>query len=241
MKIDIVSIFPGMFPPVFGVGIVHRAVRSGLLELNPVDLRDFAHDVHRTVDDRPFGGGEGMVFKPEPLAEAIRVLQAGREPKPHVIFLTPQGRVLTQGRARELAEMEHLVLLCGRYEGVDQRIVDLFVDEEISIGDYVLSGGEIPAMVLVDTIARLLPGAVGHPDSTRNESFEDSLLDYPVYTRPAVFEGLEVPEALLSGNHREIASWRREQALKKTRASRPDLLRQRAEIKNKRGVPHEQA
>jgi tRNA (guanine37-N1)-methyltransferase len=175
------------------------------------------------VDDRPFGGGEGMVFKPEPLAAAIRALRAS-SPDARVVYLTPQGEVMNQPRVRSLAGYGHLIVICGRYEGIDQRIIELFVDEELSIGDYILSGGELPAMVLVDGITRCLPGVVGHPASTRNESFEDGMLDYPVYTRPAEFEGRPVPEVLLSGNHREIAAWRRRQALEKTRRVRPDLL-----------------
>jgi tRNA (guanine37-N1)-methyltransferase len=223
MKIDVITIFPEMFASVFEFGIIHKARQAGTLELNCVDLREFATDRHRMVDDRPFGGGEGMVFKPEPLAAAIRSLRA-QSPAARVVYLTPQGEVMNQERMRSLAKHEHLVVICGRYEGIDQRIVDLFVDEELSIGDYILSGGELPAMVLVDGITRCLPGVVGHPASTRNESFETGMLDYPVYTRPAEFEGQAVPEVLLSGNHREIEGWRRQKALEKTRRVRPDLL-----------------
>lgn len=223
MNIDVVTIFPSMFESVFAHGIVRRAVQEGKLTIGCVDLRSFTTDAHRTVDDRPFGGGEGMVFKPEPLAAAIRQLKAGA-PGAKVIYLSPQGTTLNPTAIRRLAGLEHLILLCGRYEGVDQRVIDVFVDEEISIGNYVLSGGEIPAMVLVDAVVRMIPGVVGHPDSTRNESFEGGLLDYPVYTRPADFEGNPVPEVLLSGDHRAIRRWRQEMALERTRRSHPELL-----------------
>jgi tRNA (guanine37-N1)-methyltransferase len=223
MKIDIITIFPGMIEPMLEFGILGKAHKCGQVEIRLVDLRNFTVDRHRTVDDRPFGGGEGMVFKPEPLAAAIRSLKTGG-PGERVVFLSPQGRLLTQRRVRELAGWDHLILICGRYEGIDQRVIDLLVDEQVSIGDYVLSGGELPAMVLADAIARLAPGVVGHPDSTRNESFEADLLDCPVYTRPEIFEGLAVPEVLMSGNHERIRLWRAEQALANTRRHRPDLL-----------------
>jgi len=223
MKIDVITIFPEMFASVFDFGIIHRARQAGILELNCLDLRDFATDRHRMVDDRPFGGGAGMVFKPEPLAAAIR-FRRETSAAARTVYLSPQGQVLNQARLRALAGQDHLILICGRYEGIDQRIIDLFVDEELSIGDYILSGGEIPAMVLVDGITRCLPGVVGHPTSTRDESFETGLLDYPVYTRPADFEGRMVPDVLLSGDHAEITRWRRRQAQAKTRRVRPDLL-----------------
>ena len=223
MKIDIITIFPGLIEPMLEFGILGKARKGGQVEIRTIDLRDFTADRHRTVDDRPFGGGEGMVFKPEPLAAAIRSLQTGA-PGERVVFLSPQGRLLTQRRVRELAARDHLILICGRYEGIDQRVIELFVDEQVSIGDYVLSGGELPALVLVDAIARLAPGVVGHPDSIRNESFEADLLDCPVYTRPEVFEGMAVPEVLMSGNHERIRRWRAEQAMANTRQHRPDLL-----------------
>jgi len=231
MKIDIVTIFPEMFTSVFEFGIIQKARQKGLLDINCVDLRQFAEDRHRTVDDRPFGGGEGMVFKVEPLSEAIRTLQSHTAAS-RVIYLTPQGKVLDQAIVSTLASRDHMILICGRYEGIDQRIIDLFVHEEISIGDYILSGGEIPAMVLVDSVVRHIPGVVGHPDSIRNESFEMGLLDCPMYTRPADFEGHKVPEVLLSGNHKEIKAWRHEKALEKTARNRPDLL-SKSEIKKK--------
>ena len=223
MKIDIITIFPGLVEPMLEFGILGKARRGGQVEIRAIDLRDFTKDRHRTVDDRPFGGGEGMVFKPEPLAAAIRSLKTGSSGE-RVVYLSPQGRLLTQQRVRGLAGWEHLILICGRYEGIDQRVIDLLVDEQVSIGDYVLSGGELPARVLVEAVARLAPGVVGHPDSIRNESFEADLLDCPVYTRPEVFEGLAVPEVLMSGNHERILRWRAEQALANTRRHRPELL-----------------
>jgi len=232
MKIDIITIFPEIFRSVFEYGIIERACRNGQAAISIQDLREFTSDRHRTVDDRPFGGGEGMVFKPEPLAAAIRKLR-GEPPAGSVIYLSPQGRALSQRTLLELSRRKHLILICGRYEGIDQRIVDRFVDEEISIGDYVLSGGEIPAMVLVDGLVRLLPGTVGHPDSVRRESFADGLLDYPVFTRPEVFEGVPVPEVLMSGDHARIERWRRAQRLEKTRRRRPDLLQIDENIKER--------
>ncbi len=223
MRIDIITIFPELFASVFDFGMIQKARKTGLLELACWDLRQFTTDKHRTVDDRPFGGGEGMVLKPEPLAAAIRRVCADR-PDARVIYLTPQGAPLDQERVRGLAVRDHLVLICGRYEGIDQRVIDRFVHEEISVGDFVLSGGEIPAMVLVDAVTRLLPGVVGHPDSTRNESFEAEGLDCPVYTRPEVFEGRRVPEVLMSGNHALIRRWRDSQRRERTRQRRPDLL-----------------
>ena len=223
MRISILTIFPGMFGGVFEWGVLGKARKSGLVEIDVVDLRDFATDSHRTVDDRPFGGGEGMVFKPEPLAAAIRTLRE-KSGGAWVVYLTPQGRRVDQKTIRRLSEKEAMVLLCGRYEGVDQRIVDAFVDEEISVGDLVLSGGEFGAMMLADAVVRLVPGVVGHPDSIVNESFENGLLDYPVYTRPAEFEGVAVPEVLLSGDHKRIKAWREARALETTQARRPDLM-----------------
>lgn len=223
MLVDILTIFPEMFERVFEFGIVGQARKAGLLRLNLVNPRDFTTDAHRSVDDRPFGGGEGMVFKPEPLAAAVRSLRSDGD-RPWVVCLSPQGPRVDQATVRRLARMPRLALVCGRYEGIDQRFVDAFVDEEVSAADIVLSGGEIPAMLLVDAMTRLIPGAVGHPDSVVNESFENGLLDCPVYTRPAEFEGERVPEVLLSGNHKRIAEWRERMALENTRKKRPDLL-----------------
>jgi tRNA (guanine37-N1)-methyltransferase len=252
MRFEIVTIFPGFFSSFFENGILRRALAEGLVEVAIHDLRAFTHDRHRTVDDRPFGGGEGMVLKPQPIAEAFASL--GIEPKPaqppaspartRVILLSAQGRPFTQALARELASLDRVVLLCGRYEGVDERINQLYCDMELSIGDYVLSGGELAAAVVVDAAMRLIPGVLGNEASSEFESFgvpdadiatdsdavprsqhgSGGLLDYPHYTRPAEFAGLRAPEALLNGDHLEIRRWRREQQLRKTLANRPELL-----------------
>lgn len=256
MRFEILTIFPGFFAGFFEHGIVRRAQADGLLSIGVHDLRAFTHDRHRTVDDRPFGGGEGMVLKPEPLAEALGSL--GIQPKAEremnrapdsldaarVILLSAQGRPLTQGMARELSALERIVLICGRYEGVDERINELYCDMELSIGDYVLSGGELAAAVVVDAVMRLLPGVLGNEASSEFESFGEAdaeisadvdgvprsqhgaggLLDYPHYTRPAEFQGVAAPEVLLNGDHQQIRRWRREQQLRKTLTNRPDLL-----------------
>jgi len=252
MKIDIVTIFPDFFRGPLDFGITRRARESGLAEIAVHDLRNFAHDKHRTVDDRPFGGGEGMVLKPEPVFECIESLNiAPRSQRPSakqsVVLLSAQGQRFTQNVAAELAALDRLVLICGRYEGVDERVGRHLADRELSIGDYVLSGGEIGAAVIVDAVTRLIPGAVGNEASTRQESFTEfqadvpengspenaapsstcssrGLLDYPHYTRPADFRGMAVPEVLVSGNHEEIRRWRRRTALEKTLLNRPDLL-----------------
>ncbi len=210
-----------MFVGPFDESIVKRATESGLLELQLVDLREFATDRHRTVDDTPYGGGPGMVMKPGPLFAAVESL---RQADTRVILLTPQGRLFSQGVASELSQLRHLVLVCGHYEGVDERVREHLVDDEVSVGDYVLTGGEIPAMVVVDAVTRLLPGALGAPESTLEESHSSGLLEYPQYTRPAEFRGWRVPDVLLGGNHGEIARWRREQAVDRTRLRRPDLM-----------------
>ena len=250
MRFDIITIFPGFFDSPLDYGILRRARTAGLVEVTTHDLRGFTHDRHRTVDDRPFGGGEGMVLKPEPIYDAVTSLgisakaerQQGKET---VILLSAQGRPFTQVVAQELALTERVVIICGRYEGVDERINEMLCDREISIGDYVLSGGELAAAVIVDAVVRLLPGALGNPDSSRFESFgaddlpldsgaEDSpprstcgaggLLDYPHYTRPAEFRGVAIPDALRGGDHEAIRRWRRRMALEKTLRNRPDLL-----------------
>lgn len=231
MRFDILTIFPEMFRGPFDHGIVRRARERGLVEIVVHDLRDFTTDKHRTVDDRPFGGGEGMVFKPEPIFRAVESMLGERFDRERVavILLTPQGRVFTQAMARQLAERARIVLICGRYEGVDERVAEHLATHEISIGDYVLAGGEIPAMVIVEAVVRLLPGVLGCAESARRESFaEGGILDYPQYTRPADFRGLRVPEVLLSGHHAEIARWRRRMALAKTLRNRPDLLEKAA-------------
>lgn len=229
LRFDIVTIFPDFFREAFDFGIIRRACASGLALVKAHDLRDWTSDRHRQVDDRPFGGGDGMVLKPEPIFAAVESLtgESSRERYPQmtrVVLLSPQGRVLKQSLAQELARMEHLVLICGRYEGVDERVSQTLVTDEISIGDYVLSGGEAAALVLVDAVTRLLPGALGSETSAANDSFSEGLLDYPQYTRPPEFRGLCVPEILLGGNHALIARWRRREALRKTGRNRPDLL-----------------
>jgi tRNA (guanine37-N1)-methyltransferase len=230
MRFDIITIFPDFFREVFDYGIIRRARAAGLVETKAHDLRAFTSDKHRIVDDRPFGGGDGMVLKPEPLFAAVENLTGASEregygEKTRVVLLSPQGRVLTQQLAAELAAASQVVLICGRYEGVDERVARFLVTDEISIGDYVLSGGEPAALVLVDAVVRLMPGALGSETSAVNESFSEGILDYPHYTRPPEFRGMSVPEILLSGHHAEIERWRREQALEKTERNRPDLLK----------------
>jgi len=226
LRIDVVTIFPELLERFFGTGVLGGARERGLVELSAHDLRRFTRDRHRTVDDIPYGGGPGMVMKPEPLVEAIEALAGPRGPerKARVVLLTPQGTTFTGRRARELAGAEHLVLVCGRYEGVDQRVIELAVDEEISIGDYVLSGGEVPAMVVIEALSRFVPGVLGNPDSTTSESFEEGRLEGPQYTRPVDYRGLCVPEVLRSGDHARIARWRKDRGLERTRRRRPDLL-----------------
>ena len=231
VRFDIITIFPGMFSSVVDESILGRAVKSGLVEIQRVDLRDFTEDRHRSVDDRPYGGGPGMVFKPEPVFDAVESVlgEVGSAADAGVrkIILTPQGRRLDQPLLRELSGESRIVLLCGHYEGFDERIIEGLDFEEVSIGDYVLSGGELPAMVLIDGVVRLLPGALGHPESSEEESFENGILEYPQYTRPPEYRGMKVPDVLLSGNHAEIEQWRRQQALERTRDRRGDLLENR--------------
>ena len=231
VRFDIITIFPGMFSSVVDESILGRAVKSGLVEIQRVDLRDFTEDRHRSVDDRPYGGGPGMVFKPEPVFDAVESVlgEVGSAADAGVrkIILTPQGRRLDQPLLRELSGESRIVLLCGHYEGFDERFIEGLGFEEVSIGDYVLSGGELPAMVLIDGVVRLLPGALGHPESSEEESFENGILEYPQYTRPSEYRGMKVPEVLLSGNHAEIEQWRRQQALERTRDRRGDLLENR--------------
>ncbi len=221
------TIFPRLFTPFLEESILGSGVRRGLLAVGVHDLRDWARDRHRTVDDAPYGGGPGMVMKPEPLVAAIEALAGpkGRDRKAQVVLLSPQGERLDQPRLAELTRVEHLVLVCGRYEGVDQRAIDLAVDQELSIGDYVLSGGELPALVVIEGVARLLPGVVGNPASVGSDSFQAGLLEGPHYTRPPVFGGLAVPEVLRSGDHAAVARWRAQSARERTRERRPDLLR----------------
>ncbi len=229
MRITILTLFPEMFAPVMGASILGRAQQSGRLSVEAMDIRPFSDKKHKNTDDAPFGGGAGMVMMPQPIAAAMARATTHGDGTPFAgrrIYLSPRGACLTQAKAQELAQLPELVLLCGHYEGVDQRAIDLCIDEELSIGDYVLTGGELAAMVLVDCVARLLPGVLGCEESAQTESFSPAtgLLEYPQYTRPRVFEGLEVPEVLLNGNHAHIEAWRFEQSYRLTLARRPDLL-----------------
>jgi tRNA (guanine37-N1)-methyltransferase len=225
MKFHLLTIFPGFFEGPLNYGVVARAAEAGGLQVEVHDLRNWTHDLHRTVDDRPFGGGEGMVLKPEPIFDAVETIWPSRESNQKIILLSAQGRRFTQRVARDLAQHNELLLICGRYEGVDERVACHLADDELSIGDYVLSGGELAAAVVMDTVARLLPGVVGNRDSTVNESFEEGILDCPQWTRPADFRGWKAPEVLLGGNHAEIRKWRKHAALEKTARLRPDLLK----------------
>ena len=224
MQVDVISIFPPMFEAISAYGVTGRAIEKGILQLRVRNPRDFATDARRTVDDRPYGGGPGMVMMAEPLAAAINAARAEQAPEVRVIYLSPQGRRLDQAAVTALAARSGLILLAGRYEGVDERLLAAEVDEEWSIGDYVLSGGELPAMVVIDAVARLLPGVLGHEDSAQQDSFVEGLLDCGHYTRPEVVAGGTVPAVLLSGNHEHIRRWRLQQALGQTWLKRPDLL-----------------
>jgi tRNA (guanine37-N1)-methyltransferase len=223
MIIDILTIFPGMVAGPITESIIGKAIDRKLIDIRLINIRDYAADPHRTTDDRPFGGGSGMVMKPEPLVAAIGNVREN-DPAARVILLSPQGKLFDQGIAFELSRLNHICLVCGRYEGVDERIRNHYVDDEISIGDYVLTGGELPALVIVDAVARLLPGVLGSNESLSEESFITGLLEYPHYTRPEIFENHRVPDILLSGNHGAIRRWRRQQALIRTWQRRPDLL-----------------
>lgn len=219
MLFEILTLFPEAVEGYLDASIIGRARQAGLIEVVVTNIRDFAHDKHRTADDRPFGGGDGMVMKPEPLAEAIKAALPGR-----VILASPRGERLNQAKVGELVGWDKLVLVCGRYEGVDQRVIDLYVDEEISCGDYVITGGELAAMIMVDATARLIPGVLGAEGSAEEESFSDGLLEYPQYTRPREFEGQGVPEILFSGDHAAIREWRRRESIRTTAARRPEML-----------------
>ena len=223
MKFDVLTLFPEMFEPV-KTSIIGRASKNHLIELNLVNFREFSKDSGKHVDDCPYGGGAGMVLKPEPIYDAYTSIVKDLEYKPKVIYLSPQGKVFNQEIAKELAKENHLILLCGHYEGIDQRLLDEIVDEEISIGDYVLTGGELPAMVLIDAVSRNIDGVLNN-ESIKDESFNDGLLEYPQYTRPEEFMGRRVPEVLLSGHHANIEKWRREQSEEITRRKRPDLIK----------------
>jgi tRNA (guanine37-N1)-methyltransferase len=226
MQIDIITIFPRMFEPVLNESIIKRAQNKGKVRILIHDLRDYSSDKHRKVDDRPFGGGSGMIMRPEPIFNAVEDIKSKvKTQKSKVILLCPQGKKLNQKIAKELIKYKHLILICGHYEGIDERVRQYLADEEISVGDYVLTGGEIPAMVLVDCLVRLLPGVLGDKNSLNFESFEGSLLEYPQYTRPAKFRNMYVPQILLSGDHKKIETWRKRQAIKRTGQRRPDLLK----------------
>lgn len=222
MKIDILTLFPEMFKGPFDESIINRAQKKGLVEIKIHNLRKWTKDKHKTADSRPFGGGVGMVLMIEPIDNALKEL---RKKESKIILLTPQGKVFNQELAKRLLKEEHMIFICGHYEGVDERIREHLIDEEISIGDYVLTGGEIPAMVVVDTVVRLVPGVLEKPEAIKNESFSpESTLEYPQYTRPANFKGWKVPKVLLSGNHKKIAEWRKKKSLERTKKQRPDLL-----------------
>lgn len=238
MRIDILTLFPQMFEVPFSFGIFKRAVDNGLVSINLHNIRDFTHDKHNIVDDYPYGGGSGMVLKPEPIFEAVASIrkdikdEAGKMP---VILLTPQGRLFSQQIAQELSQHSQLIFICGHYEGVDERVREHLATDEISIGDYVLTGGEVPAMVVMDAVLRLLPGVLGSEDSPWDDSHTAGLLEYPQYTRPAVFRGHRVPEVLLSGNHAEIERWRRERSQEKTQKFRPELTPDEGEDSHNQG------
>ncbi|MFH0775709.1 MAG: tRNA (guanosine(37)-N1)-methyltransferase TrmD [bacterium] len=219
MKIDVITLFPEAIKNPLDFSIISRAKKQGLLEINLHNLYDFAENKHKKVDDYPYGGGPGMVIRPEPLHLAIKSLSPG-----YIIYLTPQGSLLTQDLAKGLAEKEHLIFICGHYEGIDERVIERFVDLELSVGDFVATGGDIPCLLVIDVVARLIPGVLGNPESIEIESFSDGYLEGPQYTRPSEFEGIKVPEILLSGNHKKIKEWRKEKALEKTRKNRPDLI-----------------
>jgi len=228
LRVEVISLFPEMFAAITEYGITSRAVKQGLLELNCWNPRSFTEDRHQTVDDRPFGGGPGMVMKIKPLEDALAAAKQSIGGPAKVIYLSPQGRQLKQAAVSELAKEDALILIAGRYEGIDERFIETYVDEEWSIGDYVLSGGELPAMVLIDAVTRLLPGALNHADSAIEDSFSDGLLDCPHYTRPVRYAGKDVPQVLLSGNHEHIRRWRLQQALGRTAERRADLLDSRS-------------
>ncbi len=224
MIFDILTLFPDMLKNIFSESILKRAQEGGQVEYHCHNIRDYSTDKHRKVDDTPFGGGFGMLMTVQPIVDCFDAVTKDAKEKPHTVYMSPQGKVLTQEKAMELSKLDRLVILCGHYEGVDQRAIDTIVDEEISIGDYVLTGGELPAAVLVDTITRLLDGVLKDKSCYQDESHASGLLEYPQYTKPAVFRGMEVPHVLLSGHHANIEAWRREKALEKTRAVRPDML-----------------
>ncbi|MBE7052775.1 MAG: tRNA (guanosine(37)-N1)-methyltransferase TrmD [Ruminococcaceae bacterium] len=225
MKFDVLTLFPKMFDDVLSESILGRAKEKGIIEYNAINIRDFANNKHNRVDDYPYGGGRGMVMQAPPIYDAYKSITKDLNYKPHVIYMSPKGSVLSQKKAIELSKMEHIVILCGHYEGIDQRVLDKIVDEEISIGDYVLTGGELPAMVLIDTVSRMIDGVLSNEESFTDESHFNGLLEYPQYTRPPEFEGEKVPDVLLSGNHALIKKWREEKSIEITKKNRPDMLK----------------
>ncbi|MBQ7794486.1 MAG: tRNA (guanosine(37)-N1)-methyltransferase TrmD [Clostridia bacterium] len=232
MKFDVLTLFPGMFEAVLGDSIIARAEKAGILDMNFLQIRDFSTNKHRKTDDYPYSGGGGMLMTPQPIYDAYQSVAAGLSYKPHTIYMSPQGAVFNQQKAIELSKKEHIVILCGHYEGVDQRVLDMIVDEEISIGDFVLTGGEIPAMAVIDAVARMLPGVLSGEANYTNESHYSGLLEYPQYTRPEEFMGIGIPEVLLSGHHKNIEEWKRQKAIEVTYRKRPELL-DRAELDKK--------
>ncbi|OPA77556.1 tRNA (guanosine(37)-N1)-methyltransferase TrmD [Paenibacillus selenitireducens] len=232
MRMDVLTLFPEMFEGVFNSSILGKAKEKQLIELNTVNFREFSNNKHNTVDDYPYGGGGGMVLQAEPIFGAVESLLEPDAPRPRVILMCPQGETFTQAKAEELAKEEHLIFICGHYEGYDERIREHLVTDELSVGDYVLTGGELPAMVIIDSVARLLPGVLGNETSAVTDSFSTGLLEYPHYTRPAEFRGWKVPDILLSGHHAKVEEWRKQQSLRRTVARRPDLL-ERVELNKK--------
>lgn len=224
MKFNVLTLFPDMFEAVLGDSIIGRARKNGLVELNVVNIRDFSKNKHRKTDDYPFSGGGGMLMTPQPIYDAYMSIASGQDKKPYTVYLSPQGEIFSQKKAKELSEKEEIILLCGHYEGVDQRVLDMIVDEEISMGDFVLTGGEIPAMAVIDAVSRMIPGVLANEKSYGDESHFSGLLEYPQYTHPKEFMGREIPEILISGHHKNIEKWKREQSLLVTKKKRPDLL-----------------
>jgi tRNA (guanine37-N1)-methyltransferase len=224
LKISIITLFPEIFAPILNHSILGRAQKKGLFEFELINLRDFGEGLHKVVDGRPYGGGAGMVLKADILAKALKSVVVN-DPKSKILLMSASGLTYTQSKARELSHLEHIIIICGHYEGVDQRFIDKYVDEEISTGDYVVTGGELPAMIVADSVVRLIGGVLEKEEATLEESYENNLLEYSHYTRPQEFEGQSVPEILLSGNHAQIAKWRKEESIKKTKKQRPDLLK----------------
>lgn len=224
MRFDVLTLFPEMIDYVTNASIIGRAKEQGLIIINPVNIRDYSNDRHKKVDDYPYGGGSGMIMTPQPIYDAYLSVVKDLETKPRLIYMSPQGQVLTQEKVKELSKLEHIIILCGHYEGVDERVIEEIVDEEISIGDYVVTGGELPALVLIDAVSRLIPGVLSSEESFQEESHYNGLLEYPQYTRPYEFKGRTVPDILLSGHHARISEWRMQTALERTAKKRPDLL-----------------